>query len=175
MKITWFAETCFRLHVGGKIVVVDPEAAPEGVDAQELVSGADRVLQLGQADLPAFDTQTFRPRRRRSLIDAPEDDELGIWSFGKSGLAIAASDEPLVIIAPYVLAQWGRFADDALVVFCANAVADAKPFAVLVAGARPRLVALAAVNIADTAFPDITALGGGTPIQVLDKAMALEV
>ena len=38
MKLTWFAASCFRLHLGGAIIVTDPDAAPEGVDPFELTS-----------------------------------------------------------------------------------------------------------------------------------------
>lgn len=175
MKVTWFARTCFRLHIGGKILVIDPETAPAGIDAQELVSGADRVVRLGQPDLPVFDPQKYRPIRRRSLIAEYEGDEIAVCTHGERSLVIAATDEPLVILAPYETAKWGRFADDALVVFHADRIADAEAFSALVEAGRPRLVALASNAATDDIFTAIANAGDGLAVQVLDPALALEV
>ena len=46
MKLTWFGGTTFRVYVGGKVLVVDAEGVPGGIDRTELVSGADRVFGL---------------------------------------------------------------------------------------------------------------------------------
>ena len=67
MKLTWFGGTALRVYAGGQIVVVDPAAAPAGVDRGELLAGADRVV-AGEA-LPSVDPATWRPKPMRRLVE----------------------------------------------------------------------------------------------------------
>ena len=48
MKITWFAAMTFRIHIAGRIIVIESEGAPEGVDPGELVSGAQTVVSAAR-------------------------------------------------------------------------------------------------------------------------------
>ena len=71
MKLTWFAKSCFRLHVGGRIIVTDPHDVPPSIAQHELLSGADDVIDLRINDLSAFDASNWARRPRLRLIDAP--------------------------------------------------------------------------------------------------------
>jgi len=173
MKITWFGQSCFRLHYGGQIVVIDPEAAPEGIDGVELVSGADRIVRLGAVDVPAFDAQGWAPKRKLRMIDegeagAPEVSRLD------GGLVIESGDEAsLVLLAGAGAPAFGLWADDAvLVVAGADALGAAEA---ALRGARVKLVALAVDGDVDAAVARLKPLLGRAGLMVLEAGLALEV
>ncbi len=59
MKLTWFAGSTIRIHIGGRILVADP-AGISGVDAGELVSGADATFFIDEAG-EAVDPALWQP------------------------------------------------------------------------------------------------------------------
>lgn len=98
MKLTWFAGMTFRLHIGGEIVVTQPDGAPEAIEMAELVSGADRVVRAGDG-LPAFDAGSWRLRKPVRLIDAETDGSgLAIYGTEGHGVVLDAPDEGLVVL-----------------------------------------------------------------------------
>ena len=174
MKLTWFAASCFRLHIGGQIIVTDPDDAPDGVARAELVSGADLVVTLGDSHLAPFDADSFRPRRARRPIDDDLADANGLFRFGESGLFVEPSDEPhLILCGPQ--AKWGRFADGAVVILCGAFDALVDAVAELSRTARPRLVILAPSAFEATDLAALAAAADGTPVQILEPLFALEV
>ena len=62
MKLTWFGGTALRVYIGGDIVVVDADAAPQGIDRGELLAGADKIAGPGHPPLPHTAVTTCRPR-----------------------------------------------------------------------------------------------------------------
>ena len=70
MKLTWFAGSTIRIHIGGRILVADP-AGISGVDAEELVSGADLTFfidEAGESVDPALWQPTMFSAHRWNLL-----------------------------------------------------------------------------------------------------------
>jgi len=178
MKITWFAAMTLRIHVAGRIVVIDPEGAPEGIDAGELVSGAQTVVSAASGDIPAFDPATWTPRRRGRLIDEAEGDEaLSLYRLGARGLVADSADEGLLAIADSgAETQWGRWADNGIVVLGGTGAQCAGQGAALLEIARPKLIALAVDDGGiDAAFDGLAPQLGDASLIVLEAGLAVEV
>jgi hypothetical protein len=144
MKLTWFGGTALRAYVGGRIVVIDPAAAPETVDRQELVAGADRVLSLATNNARPVDPDRWRPAVARPLEPEPE---LEVLTIGPSTLVISAPGEPPLLVADVVeLPHLGRWVDGAVfVLFGERGVRIAETIMALDL-ASPKLLALAATE-----------------------------
>lgn len=177
MKITWFAGTTLRMQIGGRIAVFDPEGAPEDVDATELVSGADTVASLTDANLPELDAGSWRPRVARRLIDDTVGDEgITLWRVGPTSVLIDALGEPPAVIAGGAdLLTWNRWADGGVLVLCGSAAHIAAQGSAALAIARPKLLALAIEDDADTAFQALRPVLSGAAMVVLEPGMAVEV
>src|SRR5690606_36906616 len=175
MKITWFGQSCFRLHYGGQIIVIDPEAAPEGIDGVELVSGADRIVRLGDGGLPAFDAEGWVPKRKLRVIDAAESvARAPVVSRIGGGLVIESGDEAsVVLVSGAGDAAFGLWADDSVVIVAGDAALDAGEAALR--GARVKLVALALEAGVDGAVARLRPLRGRAGLMVLEAGLALEV
>jgi len=180
MKLTWFADTAMRIHIGGKIFVADAERAPRGIDFRELLSGADRTFHLVDEDseLPQVDPAQWRPRRQGRLIDeAPMRDEVSVLRIGSSAVLVDAPGEaPLVLIAGGEPPRFGRWTNDAVVVLFGDGEAIVALGTVLLDVAEPKLLALAADGAA--VEQAIAALGehlDGTGLVSLEPGMAVEV
>lgn len=177
MKLTWFGGTALRAYIGGRIVVIDPEAAPDTVVRQELVAGADRVLALAGNDARPIDPDRWRPAVARPLGPEPE---LEILSIGPSTLVISAAGEPPLLVADVVeLPHLGRWVDGAvLVLFGERGARLAEAIAALDL-ARPRLLALAAgeaaVERVFTTFVESNAYPDVPNLAALEPGLALEV
>ncbi len=180
MKITWFTGMTFRLHISGRIVVSNPEGAPETVDAGELVSGADSVVGADGGDIALFDPDVWRPRRRTRLIDemdAPGAEGLRFYRLGNAGLVCDSLDEGMLVLDDAGgEAEWGRWADGATIVLSGSGAQCAAHGAALLDIARPRLIALAvADDDIDTAFDTLVPHLGDAGLMVLDAGLAVEV
>ncbi len=173
MKLTWFAKSCFRLHVGGRIIVTDPHEAPPDIAQHELLSGADDVIDLCVNDLAAFDASNWARRPRLRLIDAPEEIASSVSAFAKGGLFVGSEDDAPLFLAP-TGTEWGRFADESVVVLHGAFATMPDELTALCTLARPRLVALAA-DVFDAELIDaIAAAAQGAPLQIMEQGLALE-
>ena len=168
MKLTWFGGTTIRIHAGGSILVCDP-AGIEGVDADELVSGADRIFAMDE--LPVTDPAAWQPGRAGSMLDGPgEVVLLGI----DGGAIVAAPGEAPLILARSPLPRLGRWGREAVVVVFGE---DAgKVAAGVLEAVGPRLIAIAAPEAAvDQAFAALRDRLDGTGLTSLEAGLALEV
>ncbi|HEY4200098.1 MAG TPA: hypothetical protein VGM83_06020 [Devosiaceae bacterium] len=179
MKLTWFGGTTVRIHIGGQIFVADPDQAPAGIDRTELVSGADRVITLGEADaaLPVMDPMEWRRRRTPRGID--EDDmpsPIHIYHIGAGAALVDAVGEPPLALIGADAPRFGRWADDAVVVLFGVGEAMSALAEGLLEAARPRLVALAGDGVAlDFAIAALRERLDGAGLMALEPGLAVEV
>jgi hypothetical protein len=177
MKLTWFGGTTIRIHIGGAILVVDAVGAPAGIDAAELVSGADQVIAEFGADLTQLDPTGWKPRKQPRLLD---DDgampSVEAWSVGEASLLVDALGEaPLLLVAGAVPAL-GRWAESAAVVLFGDGERLAALGATLLEATSPRLLVLAGEEEAlDAAIPLLRDQLDGTSLVALQARLALEV
>ena len=172
MKLTWFGGAALRVQLGGRIVVVEPETAPAGTDRAELVSGADRVVQI--AEVAYVDPAGWRPKAPRAL-DA--DTPLEVIRIGAGALLVAAAGEPhLVVLGAAEPPRFGRWADGAVVVLTSGRENFVAETTVLLDVARPRLVALAAdEQTLDLAIEELSEHLDGAGLISLEPGLAVEV
>ncbi|WP_404403709.1 hypothetical protein [Pelagibacterium halotolerans] len=179
MKLTWFAGMTFRLHIGGEIVVTDPDGAPEAVDAAELTSGAGRVVHRRDAGIAAFDPVSWRPRRPKRMIDAAAGTARPEVFRLEGGFAFEAPEEGLVVLLDCDVtadAGWDRWADNAVVILEGTAQAASAAGMTLLKGARPRLIALGVADaVADAAFDALAPRLDGAGLIVLEPGLAVEI
>jgi hypothetical protein len=177
MKLTWFGGTTIRIHVGGAILVVDPEGAPAGIDAAELVSGADTVIADFGAALARVDAAGWKPRKPPRLLDeGDEPPAVEARSVGAGAILVDAIGEPPLLLISDEVPPLGRWAETAAVVLfgsgeqltqLGNAVLDDSP---------PRLLALAGDEAAiDAAIPALRDALDGTGLVSLEAGLALEI
>ena len=168
MKLTWFGGTTIRIHIGGTILVADP-AGIDGVDADELVSGADRVFAMD--DLEKVDPAAWQPGRAGSMLD--EVSAVAVLGI-EGGAIVAASGEPPLVLSKSTLPRAGRWGRDAVVVVFGDE-AD-KLAADVVDAIGPKLIAIAASEATvDRAFAALRNRLDGTGLASLEAGLALEV
>ncbi|WEK06274.1 MAG: hypothetical protein P0Y65_08530 [Candidatus Devosia phytovorans] len=177
MKLTWFGGTTIRIHIGGAILVVDANRAPKGIDARELVSGADRVIEQFGAELIEVSGREWKPRKPLNLIDEGGVlPEVELWSVGQGSILIDAMGEtPLLLLTgePPVL---GRWAEVATTVLFGTGVQIARLGKAVLEDRPPRLLALAADEAdVDHAIPILRELLDGSGLVSLEPGLALEV
>jgi hypothetical protein len=180
MKITWFAGTTIRIHIGGQILVADADHAPVSIDRTELVSGADRVFALAgdAANLPLLEPAKWRPRPLPKAIDeTPQMSEVALHRLAEGSVLVDAPGEPpLVLATGQRRPPFGRWADAAVVVLFGAGDSIVANGTLLLAVARPRLIALAAEEAAlDTAIGELRDRLEGAALVSLEPGMALEV
>ena len=180
MKLTWFAGTTVRIHIGGQILVADADGAPGFIDRRELLSGADRHFGLAVDDttLPVIDPTRWRPRTPPKLVDeALTGETVRVQRIGAGAILVdAVSEPPLVLIASAEAPRFGRWADDAVVVLFGAGEALVTVGAILLDTARPKLIALAADEQAiDLAIEELREHLDGAALVSLEPALALEV
>ena len=173
MKLTWFGGTTLRVYVGGEIVVVDGDQAPDGVDRGELLAGVDRAVRLGEGVVA--DPATWRPKPAVRGMD--EQPPLEVLRIGAGALLIAAAGEPpLVVLGPGEAPRYGRWADGAVIVLTSAGESLVAEATVLLDIARPRLIALAAdEQLLDTAIEELSEHLDGAGLVSLEPGLALEV
>ncbi len=174
MRITWFGGGTFRIYVGGRIVVTDPDGAPAGVDRHELAAAADHIVRPGQGDLPEIDPAAWCRRRPQRVIDVPGEDIFGLHVLPGGGLFIDEPEEGPLIATPAGVTTWDRFADEGAVAVFGDAEAVATDIRALMATARPRLVAIAASRFSGDQFRALADIGGGGALLVLEPGLAVE-
>lgn len=172
MKLTWFAGTTIRIHVGGRILVCDPTGAGAGVAAEELVSGADVQFALAEAG-PAVDPVLWEPRRVAAMIAEEAVPEVLVHGIAGGALIAATGEPPLLLVDGEVAAagRWGR--DAVVVVFGPDAVRLAARALELVG---PRMIAIAADEATvEAAFAALAGQLRGTGLVALETGLAVEV
>lgn len=171
MKLTWFAGTTMRIHIGGRILVSDPAGAGPGVDADELVSGADMVFSLAEAG-PAVDSVLWEPRRVAAMIDEAAVPEVLVHGIAGGALIAAAGEPPLLLLDGEVgpAGRWGR--DAVVVVFGPDA---ARLAGVALEKVEPKLIAIAADEaVVDAALAELGGRLRGTGLMSLEPGLAVE-
>jgi hypothetical protein len=171
MKLTWFAGSTIRIHIGGRILVADP-AGISGVDGGELTSGADVVFFIDEAG-ETVDPALWQPRRVAAMIDADDGPEVLVHGL-EGGALVAAVGEPPLLLLKSVMGRAGRWARDAVVVVFGEA-ADALAARAL-EEVGPHLIAIAAPDaVIERAVGALRDKVGDTLLVALEPGMALEV
>ena len=173
MKLTWFGRTALRVYLGGQIVVVDPDAAPPGVDRGELLAGADRIVAAGEV-LPQIDPGTWRAKAMPRLMEeAPPAEVVRL----DGALLVAAAGEPaLVIMGDGPLPRFGRWAEGAVIVLTSVREGLVAEMTALLDVARPRLLALAMDSqTLDRVVDALAKHLDGTGLISLEPGLAVEV
>ncbi len=172
MKLTWFGGTTFRIHVGGQVLVVDADGAPERIDRTELLSGADRAFGLGDA-LPEAG-ERWAPRKVGALIDEAELPEVLLFRLNDAAVLIEAVGEAPLVIATGEVPEVGRWGREAVVIAAGRDLAGTARSVVNEIG--PRLMALAGGEHAvDATIEAVRDLLDGTGLMAMEPALALEV
>ena len=177
MKLTWFGGTTIRIHIGGAILVVDADGAPAGIDATELVSGADSVIAGFGAALAKVDTARWKPRRPTRLLDKGEQlPPVEAWSAGAGCLLVDAVGEPPLLLVAGEVPVLGRWADGAVVVLFGDGAQLEALGRALLDESPPRLLVLAGEEDAvDLAIPALRDRLDGAGLVALHARLALEV
>jgi len=177
MKLTWFGGTTMRVHIGGVMLVIDAEGAPEGIDRTELVSGADRLVTFGDmAGLEAIEPADWAPRRMPALIDETDAAEVGVYRVGDAAILVdAVGERPLLLVIEEV-ARLGRWVSNAVVVVMGVPEALPDLTAQVLERLAPKLVAVAGPEDAvDQVILRVQNLLDGTGFMALETGLALEV
>ena len=179
MKLTWFAGTTLRIHIGGQILVADADQAPAGVDRRELVAGADRLFSLAVDNyaLAEIDPSHWRPRRAARPLDEAAAGEVNVLRMASDAVLIDAPNEPpLALLAGPEAPRFGRWSNDAVLVLFGAGEALVALGTVLLDIAPPRLLALAADEpTIERAVAELREHLEGTALVSLEPGLALEV
>jgi hypothetical protein len=177
MKLTWFAGTTIRIHIGGQVLVTGAEGAPDWVDRRELVAGANRVLAFEDAAIPAVDPEKWRRKRPARPLDEAGPAAIEIVRLAPGILLVDAPGESALVLAGAPdLPPAGRWADDAVIVLFGAGEAMIATATVLLDVAEPRLLALAADEAAiDLAVAELREHLDGTALISLEPGLAVEV
>ena len=177
MKLTWFGGKTIRIHIGGTILVVDPAGAPDGIDAAELVSGADVVITGFGAELPRVDAMQWKPRIPPRLLDEGEAPPAVLaWSASADAVLIDAVGEPPLLLATSDVPSLGRWAEKAVVVLFGDGAGLARRGRALLEQVAPRLLGLAGgEGDIDVAIPALREQLDGTGLVSLEAGLAVEI
>lgn len=177
MKLTWFGGTTVRIHIGGAILVLDPEHAPAGIDAAELVSGADAVVSGFGESRPLIDAASWRPRKVPRLLDEePTLPNVDTWRIGPEAVLVDAMGEAPLLLLIGDVPPLGRWAEAAIVLLFGDATGLTRMGRAVLADRPPRLLALAGDEAAiDGAIGALRAELDGTGLVSLEAGLALEV
>lgn len=173
MKLTWFGGTALRVYIGGQIVVVDADIAPDSVDRGELLAGADRIV-VGE-ELPSIDVSSWRPKGvPRLMEDVPAAE---VFRAAEDVVLIAVAGEPvLMLIGGGDLPRFGRWADGAVIVLTASRSGQADEVEGMLRVSRPRLIALAMEESeVDRVVDGLAPVLDGVGLVSLEPGLALEV
>jgi len=177
MKLTWFGGTTIRIHIGGAILVIDPQGAPAGIATAELVSGADSIIEGFGVDLEEVDLVTWKPRKVPRLLD--EGDSLPLvqaWSADRGAILIEAVGEPPLLLVSLDIPTVGRWTEHAVVVVFGDANELRARGGHVVGQFGARLLALAGNEAAvDEAIPALRDSLDETGLVALEAGLALEV
>ena len=176
MKLTWFGGTTIRIHIGGAILVVDAEGAPEGIDAAELISGADVVIADFGAELPEVDATQWKPRKVPRLLDEGDTPPVvEAWAAAQGAVLVEAVGEPpLLLLRKYDVPELAAWAEKAVIVLFGGELRERTES--MRDTIRPRLVALAGAEMdVDETFEAFDGSDYGMGIVALEAGMALEI
>lgn len=171
MKLTWFGGTTIRIHIGGRILVAEG-AGIDGVDPEELVSGADVMFAI-DGGLPEIDPVLWHPGRAGSMLDEEQLPEVLVHGLAGGALVAAPGEPPLLLLTgePGRTGRWGR---EAVVVVFGDETA--RRAADVLESLQPRLIALAADEVlVDATFAALRDRLAGTVLVALEPGLALEV
>lgn len=173
MKLTWFGGTTFRIHAGGRVVVVDAEGAPGSIDRVELLGGADRVLGLGDQVPEAG--ERWAPRKVGALIDEGADlPDVLVFRLGEAAVLIEAVGESPLVLATGEVPEVGRWGREAVVIVAGRDLPGTAQSVIREIG--PRLLALAGGEHAiDETIAAVRDRLDGTGLMAMEPALALEV
>ena len=177
MKLTWFGGTTVRIYIGGMIVVLDAAAAPAGIDAAELVGGADSVVADFGTGLPGIDAAMWRAQKPGRLLDeGAAMPPVACWAAGKDAVLVEAVGEAPLLLVRGTVPALGRWADGAVVVVFGDGAALRAIGGTVLAQRAPRLLALAGDEAAvDLAIPALAGSLDGTSLVALEAGLALEI
>lgn len=177
MKLTWFGGTTLRIYLGGAILVIDAAAAPEDIDAAELVSGADLVVEDFGAALGAVDLAGWRPRKAaRMITEESETPQVQAWAAGEGAILVEAVGEPPLLLARGSLPALGRWAGETVVVLFGDGAQMIALGEQMLGGTPPRLIGLAGGDAAvDAAIDALRDQLDGAGLVALEAGLALEV
>jgi hypothetical protein len=179
MKLTWFSGTTIRIHIGGIMLVADPDGAPAGIDRGELMSGAERTFALAAPDpaLVTTDPAIWRPQRPRRAIDEAAPPPVLVHHIGPGAVLVDAfAEPPLVLVTGTEPPRLGRWGSDTVVVLFGAGEEPVAAAATLLDATPPRLIALAATETdLDRAIDRLRPLLDGTSLVSLEPGLALEV
>lgn len=172
MKLTWFGGTTMRIHIGGRMLVVDAAGAPATIDQTELLSGADRVFGLTD-DLPTIDPMRWQPRKVAALIDESEAEVL-VHRAGPHAVLVEAVGEPPLLIATGPVEEAGRWAREAVVLIAGRDLPEIASGVINEIG--PRLLAIAGSESGvDAVIATVRDRLDGTGLMALEPGLALEI
>jgi hypothetical protein len=173
MKLTWFGSSALRIYLGGEVVVIDADAAAEGVDRNELRSGADQVLELNGSHA-ATDGKDWKPRPAQRLLEAGDAVRpVAVWTLGERALLIDPDEDRPLLVLGGAVPELGRWVERAVVLLVGTGLAERAQ--VLVERGAPRLIALAAAEVEiDAAIAAIRDLLDGTGLVALEPGLAVE-
>ncbi len=176
MKITWFGDATFRLHIGGAIVVTGADDAPLGIDRNELLSGADHAV-TPSGNLPVADAMRWKRRAPVRLLDADDQNRpLEFWSIGENSLLVDADGEAPLVLLGGVVPELGRWAEKAVLVVFGGHGSLAETALAVLDSVAPRLIALAGSEAeVDAAFAALRERLDGTGLVALERGMAVEI
>ena len=176
MKLTWFGNSTFRIHIGGQIVIIDAEGAPDSVQSHELTSGADLLIpDFGHA-LAEMEPSSWAPRKPFRLLDTLEwpEGRVEARKAGEGCIVLDAPDEaPLVFLHDVDAPVFGRWAEQAVVVLVGTHLRERTER--LHNGACPRLAALAGGSAeVDATFEHLGNQLSGMGLIALEPGLAVE-
>ncbi|WDR03393.1 hypothetical protein PSQ19_04515 [Devosia algicola] len=176
MKLTWFGGTTSRVHIGGEILVLDPDGAPNGIDRTELVSGADQLFGFDD-DLAAAHADGWVPQQAPKVLD--DDGAIApvlIWRLNGDAVLVDAVGEAPLIMARGVPPRSGRWGRDAVVAIFGDGAALVEIGQAVLRDSGPRLLALAGTEgDVDVAVPDLSAQLAGSGLLALEAGMGVEI
>jgi hypothetical protein len=172
MKFTWFGNTAFRVHAGGKILVIDADGAV-GVDQTELGSGADVQLNT-RDDVEVVSGKAWKPLPRQRLLDADGAlREVVVAKLGQGAFVFDAEDEPPLLLVTESVPDLGKWADKAVVLIAGTDVVRLSDE--LTDVVAPRLIALAGHDDdIGAAFEILRSKLDGTAVVALETGLAVE-
>lgn len=181
MKLTWFAGTTMRIHIGGAILLADAAGAPAEVDGRELLSGVDRRFALAVDDyaLAEIDPAIWQPRRPARPLDVTDSTDFAVHVLrvGPDAVLVdAVGEPPLLLLCGEALPPVERWAGTAVTVLFGERHGLIALGTALLQRARPKLIALAAADAEiEATLVELGGRLGGTPLLALAPGLALEV
>lgn len=178
MKITWFGKSVFRIYVGGRIVVIDPQLAPSHVALEELRAGTDQTLILDDlSTLTAFNPTSWQKSRPARLVDETDSkqDALTSWRLSVEGVLIDTPIEETITIVSNPLGEVTLPSVDGVWLLWGEAEGIERAVDNILTSQRPSVIALAITDVTDQQMGELARIAMGRTILILEPELALEV